>query len=134
VLNRVEVLAAPVGEVGFSGPGAGGDATSSAVLGDLLALARGHGSTWGTLPPPPAMAAGASTVDPLGAPRAWFAVVPGVPAAPVPGSATGVAAARVVADGVAVRTESLTLDEARRAVASLVPVGPDVPLYPVADA
>ncbi len=134
VLNRVEVLAAPVGEVGFSGPGAGGDATSSAVLGDLLALARGHGSTWGTLPPPPAMAAGASTVDPLGAPRAWFAVVPGVPAAPVPGSATGVAAAVAVADGVAVRTESLTLDEARRAVASLVPVGHDVPLYPVADA
>jgi homoserine dehydrogenase len=135
VLNRVEVLAAPVGEVGFSGPGAGGDATSSAVLGDLLALAQGHGSTWGTLPPPPAMTAGASTVDPLGASRAWFAFVPGVPAAHVAGiPAAGVAVARVVADGVAVRTEPLTLDQARRAVASLAPGGPDVPLYPVADA
>jgi len=46
VLNRVEVDAAPVGRVAFEGPGAGGGATASAVLGDLVAIARGLGSTW----------------------------------------------------------------------------------------
>jgi homoserine dehydrogenase len=50
VLNRIEVEATPVGTVAFSGPGAGGPATSSAVLGDLLAIAAGAGSTWGSLP------------------------------------------------------------------------------------
>ena len=50
VRNRVEVDAEPVGSVGFDGPGAGGAATSSAVLGDLIAIARGAGSTWGPRP------------------------------------------------------------------------------------
>jgi homoserine dehydrogenase len=50
VTNVVEVTGWPVGRVVFQGPGAGGDPTSSAVLADLLALARGEGSTWGTLP------------------------------------------------------------------------------------
>jgi homoserine dehydrogenase len=50
VLNVVEVTGWPVGRVVFQGPGAGGDPTSSAVLADLLALARAAGSTWGTLP------------------------------------------------------------------------------------
>lgn len=49
VRNRIEVDAIPVGRVGFDGPGAGGPATSSAVLGDLMAIARGAGSTWGGL-------------------------------------------------------------------------------------
>jgi homoserine dehydrogenase len=51
VLNRIEIDAEPVGTVAFSGPGAGGAATSSAVLGDLVAIARGLGSTWAGLPP-----------------------------------------------------------------------------------
>jgi homoserine dehydrogenase len=50
VTNVVEVAGWPVGRVVFQGPGAGGDATSSAVLADLLALARGEGSTWASLP------------------------------------------------------------------------------------
>jgi homoserine dehydrogenase len=50
VTNVVEVTGWPVGRVVFQGPGAGGDPTSSAVLADLLALARGEGPTWGTLP------------------------------------------------------------------------------------
>ena len=50
VLNRIEIDAEPVGTVAFAGPGAGGSATSSAVLGDLLALAREAGSTWAGLP------------------------------------------------------------------------------------
>ena len=47
VCNRIEVDATPVGRVGFDGPGAGGAATSSAVLGDLIAVGRAAGSTWG---------------------------------------------------------------------------------------
>ncbi len=47
VRNRIEIDATPVGRVGFDGPGAGGAATSSAVLGDLMAVAREAGSTWG---------------------------------------------------------------------------------------
>ncbi|HEY3163753.1 MAG TPA: homoserine dehydrogenase [Candidatus Limnocylindrales bacterium] len=57
VLNRIEIDAEPVGTVAFSGPGAGGPATSSAVLGDLVAISRGRGSTWAGLPPAPAAAA-----------------------------------------------------------------------------
>src|SRR6478609_4598080 len=63
VRNRVEVDAEPVGSVGFDGPGAGGAATSSAVLGDLIAIARGAGSTWGPRPP-----AAGPTDDPVRAP------------------------------------------------------------------
>ena len=55
VTNRIEVDGEPVGRVAFSGPGAGGPATSSAVLGDLIAIGRGDGSTWAGL----AAAAGA---------------------------------------------------------------------------
>ncbi len=51
VLNRIEIDGRPVGSVAFSGPGAGGPATSSAVLGDLVAISRGLGSTWAGLPP-----------------------------------------------------------------------------------
>jgi homoserine dehydrogenase len=58
VRNRIEVDATPVGRVGFDGPGAGGLATSSAVLGDLLAVARGEGSTWGPRPAPTGRAEG----------------------------------------------------------------------------
>ncbi len=53
VTNVVEVTGVPIGRVVFQGPGAGGDATASAVLGDLLALARGEGSTWAALPEAP---------------------------------------------------------------------------------
>jgi len=51
VLNRIEIQADPVGTVAFSGPGAGGPATSSAVLGDLIAISRELGSTWAGLSP-----------------------------------------------------------------------------------
>lgn len=51
VLNRIEVSGTPIGTVAFSGPGAGGAATSSAVLADLIAVGRGVGSTWAGLPP-----------------------------------------------------------------------------------
>ncbi len=53
VLNRIEIEGRLVGRVAFEGPGAGGVATSSAVLADCLAVARGAGSTWAALPPAP---------------------------------------------------------------------------------
>jgi homoserine dehydrogenase len=51
VRNRVEIEAPPLGSIAVEGPGAGGPATANAVLSDLLAIARGEGSTWGSLPP-----------------------------------------------------------------------------------
>jgi homoserine dehydrogenase len=41
VINAVSVKGAPVGTVTFVGPGAGGDPTASAVLGDVVDVARG---------------------------------------------------------------------------------------------
>jgi len=41
VLNAVSVQADPVGELTFVGPGAGGGATGSAVVGDVVDIARG---------------------------------------------------------------------------------------------
>ena len=78
VTNRIEVRGDPVGSVAFSGPGAGGAATASAVLGDLLAIGRAAGSTWAGLPP----ATAADPDAPEGPPdsaedRGWFTVVPG---------------------------------------------------------
>ncbi len=61
VLNRIEIVATPLGTVAFSGPGAGGAATASAVLGDLVAIAREAGSTWAGL-------AGADGFEPAAAP------------------------------------------------------------------
>lgn len=65
VRNRIEIDGRPVGRVGFDGPGAGGPATASAVLGDLLALGRDAGATWAGRPV--ATAAEAVVVDGTGA-------------------------------------------------------------------
>jgi homoserine dehydrogenase len=72
VQNLVEIEGEPVGRVTFGGPGAGGAATSSAVLGDLIAIARGAGSTWAGLPPAtdPAVPAASDRDDPR---RRFFA-------------------------------------------------------------
>ena len=69
--NRIELDAEPVGRLELSGPGAGGGPTSSAVLGDLLAIARGGGSTWAGLPPAAERAADACPPD-NGLARRWF--------------------------------------------------------------
>jgi homoserine dehydrogenase len=105
VMNRIEIDAEPLGTVAFSGPGAGGGATSSAVLGDLLTIARGGGSTWegrpaGTGPVPAS--------DPLRRPAGWLA--------------------RSV-DGTPMAMDSMPLDEARAALASAI--REDTPIYPI---
>jgi homoserine dehydrogenase len=74
VTNLIEVVADPVGRVSFRGPGAGGPATSSSVLGDLLALARGQGSTWDGLPAAPATQL--PVADDLAVDHSWMFVAP----------------------------------------------------------
>jgi homoserine dehydrogenase len=105
VTNVVELVGQPIGRLRISGPGAGGEATSSAILGDLVAIARGHGSTWGGLPMAGVMH---HLGDPLADTFRWF---------------------HVTQDGGAV-TEPLPLAEVRTALAS---VGKRTPLYPVVE-
>jgi homoserine dehydrogenase len=107
VLNRIEVDAAPLGTVGFSGPGAGGAATSSAVLGDLVAVAQGLGSTWAGLPAAAAEPR-SDAEDAFARPRAWFAV-----------STTGEP----------IRSDVLSLADARQAFRSRV--ADSATLYPI---
>ncbi len=109
VTNRIEIDAQPLGTVEFAGPGAGGAATSSAVLGDLVAVARGRSSTWAGLAPATGRASVAA--DPLDGARAWYALVP---------------------DGRAIRTEPMSLQEARVAIGAIVPDGA-ITLYPIDD-
>ena len=131
VLNRIEVEADPLGTVGFSGPGAGGPATSSAVLGDLVAVAREVGSTWAGLAP--ATGAAIAAADPLDGPRHWYAFVPAVrPGVPLPPALDEAAAVRFE-DGTAIRSEVVSLAEAKSAFTAVLPDGVDVTLYPVDD-
>jgi homoserine dehydrogenase len=74
VTNYVELEGDPVGRVSMSGPGAGGPSTASAILGDVLALGRGEGSTWGDLGPAGELA----LEDDLAGERGWLVVVEGL--------------------------------------------------------
>lgn len=74
VTNVIEISAEPVGRVAMRGPGAGGAATSSAILADVLALSRGGGSTWAQLPP----AADIDIADDLAGEQGWLVVVQGL--------------------------------------------------------
>jgi homoserine dehydrogenase len=69
--NRIELRGEPIGQVAFSGPGAGASATSSAVLGDLLSLVRGGDSTWAGLPPAGRLP-DQQLFDGLDTPRRWL--------------------------------------------------------------
>jgi homoserine dehydrogenase len=130
VRNRVEVEAEPLGSVGLAGPGAGGPATSSAILGDLVAVARGMGSTWAGLDPAtgPAVAA----ADPLDGPRRWYAFVPALERGE-PDARLDDLASVDFDEGVAIRTGVLTLADLRAALVPRLPAGVDVTLYPVDD-
>lgn len=132
VLNRIEIDAEPVGSVSLSGPGAGGAATSSAVLGDLVAVARGLSSTWAGRSPASGPDDGA--VDPASETRDWFAFAPGQggeirPPAP---PAAGIEAIGT-AGGQALRLTGMTLDQARVVLGRVLVAGADVTLYPVGD-
>jgi homoserine dehydrogenase len=124
VQNRIEVRARPVGDLGFDGPGAGGEATSSAVLGDLVAIARGQGSTWAGRP----AADTGRAADPLtSGQRCWFAFVS--EGADVGEGSTDLRDLEVaeLSGGLAVRTPLMTLAMARDRLAGAAA------LYPIDD-
>ncbi|MFL5679921.1 MAG: homoserine dehydrogenase [Chloroflexota bacterium] len=130
VRNRIEVTGTPVGTVGFDGPGAGGEATSSAVLGDIAAIARGAGSTWAALPAA-GPAASATAPDPAGWTRRWFGFLPGVTAGRV---LLELAEAHAeMPSGTAVRTTWLGLESLRSRILEVAPESLDAPWYPIDD-
>lgn len=122
-INRIELEALPIGRLDLSGPGAGGGPTSSAVLGDLIAIGRGAGSTWAGLVP-----AGERSIDALSPddslPRRWFfhSVLPDQ----LIRDQLDLEAA--AADGFVTTAQSL--DELRGGLAAL---GIDATLYPIED-
>lgn len=138
VLNRLEVDADPVGRVSFEGPGAGGPATSSAVLADLLELARSGLSTWADLPPAApelvVLADDRATVR-----RPWYVCLPGVLPDEVPGRLVEQLAAPPPSPvprhrsrtWVAVQTRPVPLAEVREAIEPLIDPDRDVPIYPI---
>jgi hypothetical protein len=131
VTNRIAIEAVPLGTVEFAGPGAGGEATSSAVLGDLLAVARGLSSTWAGLAPADGPVIQAT--DPLGGEHRWLAVIPAaVAATPRPSSDPTMAEVTETGTSLVIRTRSLDLTGARATVARFL-AGPDADatLYPI---
>ncbi|MEX1295966.1 MAG: homoserine dehydrogenase [Candidatus Limnocylindrales bacterium] len=108
VINYVEFLGEPVGRVSMAGPGAGGPATSSAILADVLALGAGAGSTWGVLP-----AAGSLELeDDLGGERGWLVVIEGLGEAGLPASVKELALA-TTDEGFVTKPVSLTAMSAK---------------------
>jgi homoserine dehydrogenase len=138
VLNRLEVDADPVGRVSFEGPGAGGPATSSAVLADILEVARTGLSTWADLPAPAdkvvTLADDRATIR-----REWFVCLPGVLAEEIPGrlaeEVAGPPPSQVPRhrsrSWAAVRTRPLPLEDVREAVEPLLAPDRDVAIYPI---
>jgi homoserine dehydrogenase len=111
VTNFVEFSADPVGRVSMSGPGAGGAATSSGVLADVLALGSGAGSTWGILPPAQEM----TLEDDLDGERGWLVVIEGLGEAGFPEAVKDLALA-TTDEGFVTRPTSLTAMTARLGV------------------
>jgi homoserine dehydrogenase len=138
VLNRLEVDADPVGRISFEGPGAGGPATSSAVLADLLEIARSGLSTWADLAPAApqlvALADDRATVR-----RPWYVCLPGVLPEEVPGRLAEEVAGPPPSSvprhrsrtWAAVQTRPVTLADVREAVGAVIAEDRDVPIYPI---
>jgi homoserine dehydrogenase len=122
ILNLVEVVGDPVGRVAFRGPGAGGPATSSSVLGDLLAIARGQGSTWEWLPP----ATGTVGVtDDLGGEGGWYLAAHDLSMGQL---SSMIADAVLARDTDAIVVRSMSLESIRSRLADL---DIDATIYPV---
>ena len=129
VRNRIEIRGEPVGMVGLDGPGAGGGATSSAVLGDLVALARGGGSTWAGRPPAERAPARARAGDETTG--RWFAFLPDAEAGRM---IRNVAEAHAdTHSGVAIRTAAMSLTSLRSSLLAGAPDTLDPQLYPIDD-
>ncbi|MCY7418323.1 MAG: homoserine dehydrogenase [Chloroflexi bacterium] len=122
VLNLIEVIGDPVGRVAFRGPGAGGAATSSSVLGALLAIAHGSGSTWEWLP---AAHGPVPVLDDLAGEGGWYFVAPELMLGSLPQSIAEVVLAQ---DMEAFVVRSMTLQSIRARLAGL---DIDATIYPV---
>jgi homoserine dehydrogenase len=122
VLNLIEVVGDPVGRVAFRGPGAGGPATSSAVLADLLAIARGARSTWEWQP---AATGRVAIGDDLGGEGGWYLSAPELAMGQLPG---GIGDAVLARDEEAIVVRSMSLDAIRSRLADL---GIETAIYPV---
>jgi homoserine dehydrogenase len=132
VTNRIEIDALPLGTVGMAGPGAGGAATSSAVLGDLLAVARGLSSTWAGLAP--AARSATAAASPFDGERRWLAFVPIADLAPGSDSRDPADVTKLaLPTGVAIQTAALDLEAARALIVPLLRGRADATLYPVDD-
>jgi homoserine dehydrogenase len=138
VLNRLEVDADPVGRVSMEGPGAGGPATSSAVLADLLEIARSGLSTWADLPPAaPQLVTLADDRDTVR--RPWYVCLPGVLPEEVPGRLAEETVAPPPSSvprhrsrtWTAIQTRPVPLEDVREAVAQLISDDRDIPIYPI---
>jgi homoserine dehydrogenase len=136
VRNRIEITGEPVGTVGFDGPGAGGAATSSAVLADLHALARGEGSTWAGAAAPADLEQAVNTPAPRDdrrrtdqSARRWFLLLPGVRRAR--GLGDVVEGSALVPGGLALRTTWLGLETLRARMLAVTQPTLDAPCYPL---
>ncbi len=121
VLNIVEIEADPIERVAMSGPGAGGPPTSSGVLSDVLALALGGGSTWGSLPSAAAM----TIEDDLAAEQGWLVIAEGLGQAGFPDGVRDLALA-ATDEGFVSRPSSLAALKARLAMFDR-----DLTIYPI---
>jgi homoserine dehydrogenase len=132
VTNRIQIDAIPLGTLDLSGPGAGGAATSSAVLGDLVAIARGGSSTWAGLPP--ASESTTRATGPFEDVRRWLAVISQADQAHEANfDRPGPLNAAVLPAGVAIRTAEMDLEAARSLLRPNLRDGADATLYPVED-
>jgi homoserine dehydrogenase len=138
VLNRLEVDADPVGRISMEGPGAGGSATSSAVLADLLEIARCGLSTWADLPPAaPQLVTLADDRDTVR--RPWYVCLPGVLPEEVPGRLAEEICAPPPSSvprhrsrtWTAIQTRPMPLGDVREAIAGLISDDRDIPIYPI---
>jgi homoserine dehydrogenase len=134
VLNRIEIDAEPLGRIAVDGPGAGGASTSSAILADLMAIARGDGSSWAGLP------AVTHRREPSLTTRAearysssgWFAFVPGISGRQVRSGSAGLYGVEAPG-GVAIRSAEPSLEKVRASLGALVTGSLDVHIYPIED-
>ena len=80
----------------------------------------------------PATGPAVAALDPLDAPRQWYAFVPAVGPGPLPRALDDTAVVSFE-DGSAVRSRVVTREEAQAAFTAILPDGADVTLYPVDD-
>jgi homoserine dehydrogenase len=132
VTNRIEIDGSPIGTIRVAGPGAGGEPTSSAIVGDLVAIARGGGSTWAGLGPPTGGDGPVAAIPGTAHARDWYVHVRGIDGGDLPPELEDAAVVEI-AGGLAIQLSGMLLEEARAALRPIVPAEADATLYPIDD-